>query len=419
MASPETRTRLLAAPGAVDASKLHALAERTAIGDAAVAVEFLPLDQVAAPAGAAVYLPGRAVLFAGPLVVHGPRAPLAGSDTATWVATLRRLEALAPAQRRARLWLVGRPRAAQPASAGSWPSSAGRSATTSARAGRTPTLGDQVALPADCFAWMPYGTPDRRRHRARLPRADRPDRPVPRPRAGRDRIPRPHALVLIGDQPHEPGHIEEGLRPVFEATGVVPHFTVDVNALSAAEPGEGPAAGDPPRRPAAPAARRSHAFHLDDARASSVRWWHSSRRAEGSSTCTTRWGCTLPNGPYLNLVGGRYIGHGPLERFRVEVVDPDHPITRGVEPFFVADEQHTPPYDEGRVHLLAAEPLRRRQDAPPPAGSASRAAAGSATWPTATPARPCSTPCISGSCATPCGGACDFHDHRGGSGTSN
>ena len=45
--------------------------------------------------------------------------------------------------------------------------------------------------------------------------------------------PRPHALVLIGDQPHEPGHIEEGLRPVFEATGVVPHFTVDVKALSA------------------------------------------------------------------------------------------------------------------------------------------------------------------------------------------
>ena len=39
------------------------------------------------------------------------------------------------------------------------------------------------------------------------------------------------------------------------------------------------------------------------------------------------------DGPYLDLVGGRYIGHGPLERFRVEVVDPDHPVTRGVERF--------------------------------------------------------------------------------------
>ena len=63
-------------------------------------------------------------------------------------------------------------------------------------------------------------------------------------------------------------------------------------------------------------------------------------------------------GPYLDLVGGRYIGHGPLERFRVEVVDRDHPVTRGVGAFFVADEQHTPPYDEGRVHLL----LRNRSD---------------------------------------------------------
>ena len=57
-------------------------------------------------------------------------------------------------------------------------------------------------------------------------------------------------------------------------------------------------------------------------------------------------------------MGGRYIGHGPLERFRVEVVDANHPITRGVEDFSVADEQHTPPYDANKVHLL----LRNRSD---------------------------------------------------------
>ena len=51
------------------------------------------------------------------------------------------------------------------------------------------------------------------------------------------------------------------------------------------------------------------------------RWWRSSREAGGSSTCTTRWDCIRADGPYLDLVGGRYIGHGPLERFRVEVVD--------------------------------------------------------------------------------------------------
>ena len=45
---------------------------------------------------------------------------------------------------------------------------------------------------------------------------------------------RPHALIPLGDQPHEPGHVEEGLQPVFDATGVVSHFTVDVRALSGA-----------------------------------------------------------------------------------------------------------------------------------------------------------------------------------------
>ena len=64
------------------------------------------------------------------------------------------------------------------------------------------------------------------------------------------------------------------------------------------------------------------------------------------------------SGPYLDLLGGRYVGHGPLERFEVDVVDAAHPVTRGVTPFFVADEQHTPPCDLKRVHLL----LRNRSD---------------------------------------------------------
>jgi type 1 glutamine amidotransferase len=57
-------------------------------------------------------------------------------------------------------------------------------------------------------------------------------------------------------------------------------------------------------------------------------------------------------------VGGRYIGHGPLERFRVEIVDRGHPVTRGANDFVAADEQHTPPYDETKVHLL----LQNRSD---------------------------------------------------------
>ena len=168
---------------------------------------------------------------------------------------------------------------------------------------------------------------------------------------------RPHALVLIGDQPHEPGHIEEGLRPVFEATGVVPHFTVDVNALSAENLAKvrllvilrdglmRPQRGD----------RRHFIWMTPEQERAVVAFVEG---GGGFLNLHNAMGLYPANGPYLDLVGGRYIGHGPLERFGVEVVDAAHPVTRGVDSFFVADEQHTPPYDEERVHLL----LRNRSD---------------------------------------------------------
>ncbi len=355
LTSPATRARLLALKDAADPSTVRALPERTQIGVAAVPVEFLPLDQVAAADGAAVHLPAQAVLFAGPLVVNGPRAPLSASDTALWVSTLRRVEALAPGHvvpgfgswggpellTRQRRFLAelrrqvgyhiaqGRPRAG---------------------------LDDQVRLPADCLVWMPYDNPtaedlDHVYRELTVPAAPF----VGRVPAASD--PRPHALVLIGDQPHEPGHIEEGLQPVFDATGVVPHFTVDVRALSAENLARAQLLvilRDGLQRPTAdhhgdfrwmtPEQQRAVARFVED--------------GGGFLNLHNAMGLYPPDGPYLDLVGGRYVGHGPLERFRVEVVDANHPVTRGVSGYFAADEQHTPPYDEGRVHLL----LRNRSD---------------------------------------------------------
>jgi type 1 glutamine amidotransferase len=162
---------------------------------------------------------------------------------------------------------------------------------------------------------------------------------------------RPHALVLIGDQPHEPGHIEDGLRPVFEATGVVPHFTADVKALSARNLAMVRLLvilRDGLQRP-----ERDHRADFNWMTPEQERAVVEFVEAGGGFlNLHNAMGLYPPRGPYLDLVGGRFTGHGPLERFRVEVVDPDHPITRGVGPYFVADEQHTPIYDEKRVHLL-------------------------------------------------------------------
>ncbi len=355
LTSPEIRKRLIAAPGALAPSILHARPDRGGIGDSAVPVDFLPLDRVAAEGGAAVYVPGGAVLYAGPLVINGPRAPLSGRDTESWLAALHRLEALGPAH-----VVPG---------FGSWggPEILSRQRRFLAELRRQigyhiaqgrslAGLPDQVRLPGADLVWMPYDTPTAEDIASVYGELTVPNAPF-HGRVPTATDPHPHALVLIGDQPHEPGHIEEGLRPVFEATGVVPHFTVDVNALSA----KNLAAvrllvilRDGLQRPDRDG-RTNYVWMTVEQQEAVVAFVE---QGGGFLNLHNAMGLYPPGGRYLELIGGRYIGHGPLERFRVEVVDPDHPVTRGVGAFFVADEQHTPPYDEGRVRLL----LRNRSD---------------------------------------------------------
>jgi type 1 glutamine amidotransferase len=217
-------------------------------------------------------------------------------------------------------------------------------------------LKEQVRIPAIDLVWMPYDTPtaddlSHVYHELTVPAAPYHGR-VPDPSDSQ-----PHALVLIGDQPHEPGHIVEGLSPVFEAAGVVPHFSVDVRSLTAENLSKVKLLvilRDGLQRP------------TDDASTHYI--WMTPEQQDAVDRYVKEGGAFLnlhnsmglypDEGPYLKLVGGRYIGHGPLERFQVEVVDANHPITRGIESFFVADDQHTPPNDTEKVHLL----LRNRSD---------------------------------------------------------
>ncbi len=353
--SPETHRRLISTGLEAGLVRPAPPTEATPIGDASVAVEFRSMDGAAGKAGAVVFLPGLSVLFGGPLVVNGPRADLTGSDTERWVEALWRLEGFGPGR-------------VVPGS-GSWGGfeildrhrrllgEIRRQVGYQIAQGRpAAALGEQVRLPAEFFAWMPYDTPtaadlDHVYRELTVPAA-----PFHGHLPSREDF-LPHALVLIGDQPHEPGHIEDALRLVFGVSGVTPHFTVDVKALSAENLARVRLLvifRDGLQRPSAD--------HRDDF------VWMTAEQEQAVAAFVERGGGFLnlhnamglypPRGPYLDLVGGRYTGHGPLERFRVEVVDADHPITRGVSGFFVADEQHTPIYDEGRVHLL----LRSRSD---------------------------------------------------------
>jgi len=341
--------------GASAAAPYNVVAKQTTIADPQTPVELLPLDEFSARGGMAVYLPGTKVLFAGPLVYHGPRVPLAGTDTAAWCGVLKRLAALRPAVVVPGFGTWGG--AAQIDRQQRFLSELRRQVGYFIAQGRPHAdLHGVVRLVPEYLVWMPYDTPlaedlDHVYGELTVPQAPFGEHP---PEAGDTRS---HALVLIGDQPHEPGHVEEGLRGVFEATGVVPHFAVDVRALSAenlARVSLLVILRDGLQRPQT-AGQPDYGWMTREQEQAVVDFV---KRGGGFLNLHNSMGLYPDDGPYLKLVGGRYIGHGPLERFRVEVVDRNHPVTRGVQDFSVADEQHTPPYDEKRVHLL----LRNRSD---------------------------------------------------------
>jgi hypothetical protein len=55
---------------------------------------------------------------------------------------------------------------------------------------------------------------------------------------------------------------------------------------------------------------------------------------------------------FRDVLGAVTEGHPPIRKFKVRVVNPNHPITRGVSDFVVTDEQHFMKYQKDPKHLL-------------------------------------------------------------------
>jgi len=56
---------------------------------------------------------------------------------------------------------------------------------------------------------------------------------------------------------------------------------------------------------------------------------------------------------YRAMVGGHFVTHPQYRQYQVSIVDPEHPITEGIEEFMVEDEQYITDYDP-RVQVLAS-----------------------------------------------------------------
>jgi len=59
------------------------------------------------------------------------------------------------------------------------------------------------------------------------------------------------------------------------------------------------------------------------------------------------------NQDYKDVQGATYVGHPPIRPFKVQIVNHDHPITKGVNDFVVTDEQHFPLYEKDPKYVLA------------------------------------------------------------------
>lgn len=62
---------------------------------------------------------------------------------------------------------------------------------------------------------------------------------------------------------------------------------------------------------------------------------------------------SILNKDYRDVEGAIYTGHPPIRPFKVHIVNPEHPITRGVNDFVVTDEQHYVTYDKDPKYVLA------------------------------------------------------------------
>jgi type 1 glutamine amidotransferase len=320
---------------------------KTSIEGAKAKIQFIPYGTIAGQEGAAIYLASKKVLFAGPLVVHGPRAKLPGSDTAAWMAKLAELGKLpvdkvvpgfgswggADLLLRQSRFLGELRRQIE------YPISMGKSFEF---------ISSNVVVPPSFYVWMPFDTATAADIQYVYKELTVPLAPYNgRPPSKTDT--RPHALVLIGDRMHEPEHTEAGLRPVFEATGVVPHFLIDMRGLTAENLAQVKLLVILRDGTSYPEGSRMTMWMTMDQQNAVADFV----KGGGGFLCLhNSMGLYPPNGPYYDICGGYYIPHPPIERFRTEVVDANHPITRGVKNFYTGDEQHMPFADTNKVHLL-------------------------------------------------------------------
>jgi type 1 glutamine amidotransferase len=181
---------------------------------------------------------------------------------------------------------------------------------------------------------------------------------------------RPRALALIGDRYHNPDYIHVSLDKVFHEMDIAIDYTMDYAGLSAASikpyqlllilrdgmiwPGGY----------SGPDAYTAYEMMLEDAdkfpAAKAVSWMTEEQGMAIKNFVNAGGGfyplhnsshISLSSKNYREVMGGAYFGHPPLRPFQVHATN-SHPITAGMKPFIVNDEQHYVDYDKDPKYVI-------------------------------------------------------------------
>jgi type 1 glutamine amidotransferase len=182
---------------------------------------------------------------------------------------------------------------------------------------------------------------------------------------------KPRALALIGDRFHNPDYIRVSLDKVFKDLGIPIDYTIQYDQISASllknyqlllilRDGM-----IWPDGYLGPDAYTDYEANLETpktfANPTSVAWITEEQGAaikdfvSGGNGFYALHNCSnisLSSKNYRDVMGGAYISHPPLRPFQVRATANKHPITEGITPFVVNDEQHYVDYDKDPKYVI-------------------------------------------------------------------
>ncbi len=181
----------------------------------------------------------------------------------------------------------------------------------------------------------------------------------------------PRALALIGDRYHNPDYIRVALDKVFNELGIQVDYTIQYQQLSSEilKPyqlfvclRDGMIWPDGYLGPDAYEAYEADLENHKEFSTPKPKSWISEEQGAALKEFVSAGGgfyalhncshISLSSKNYREVMGGAYIGHPPLRPFQVRASENEHPITKGIKPFVVNDEQHYVEYDKDRKYVI-------------------------------------------------------------------